>query len=158
MQKVTQEEVAKYLYENRYEMLRFVMSLVENYADAEDVVGEAIIKVLEKREQLRYAEKLKSWTMTIVANCAKDLLKKRNRISFVNIEEVEIKDEQDFVGECDELWSIIQQFSVEYRMVLVLYYYNEFTIEEISKALKIPIGTVKSRLARGRDKIAMELL
>lgn len=48
---------------------------------------------------------------------------------------------------------VLSQISTELKLVTVLYYYDEFSVKEISEMLNIPEGTVKSRLARARDKM-----
>ena len=50
----------------------------------------------------------------------------------------------------NELWDIVQTLKEEYRIVIVLFYYNELSLKDISDVLDISIGTVKSRLDRGR--------
>ena len=56
--------------------------------------------------------------------------------------------------ESDEMLPIVMELKEEFREIIILYYYEEFSVGEISRMLKIPIGTVKSRLARGRDKLS----
>lgn len=53
----------------------------------------------------------------------------------------------------DELWDIIQAMKEEYRLAVVLFYYDELSLKDISKVLNIPLGTVKSRLSRGKELI-----
>ncbi|MCM1441394.1 MAG: sigma-70 family RNA polymerase sigma factor, partial [Roseburia sp.] len=53
----------------------------------------------------------------------------------------------------DELWDVLQQLKEEYRLVIVLFYYDELSIRDISDVLEIPAGTVKSRLNRARAKL-----
>ena len=53
----------------------------------------------------------------------------------------------------DELWDILQQMKEEYRLVVVLFYYEDLSLRDISDVLNIPVGTVKSRLNRGKAEI-----
>lgn len=50
----------------------------------------------------------------------------------------------------NELWDIVQSLKDEYRIVIVLFYYNDLSIRDISGVLGISVGTVKSRLSRGK--------
>lgn len=51
------------------------------------------------------------------------------------------------------LWAKVMEIEEKYRMVIILYYEQEFSTREISKILNIPEGTVRSRLARAREKL-----
>lgn len=53
----------------------------------------------------------------------------------------------------DELWDVLQKMKEEYRLVVVLFYYEGLSLRDISDVLNIPIGTVKSRLSRGKEEI-----
>ena len=55
--------------------------------------------------------------------------------------------------EFHELWDAVQQLSIEFRTVTVLFYYEDMSIKEISKILKLPQGTINSRLNRSREKL-----
>jgi RNA polymerase sigma-70 factor (ECF subfamily) len=55
----------------------------------------------------------------------------------------------------DETISVLQTLDPKYRVVLYLHYYEQYTTQEISKLLKIPMGTVSTRLKRGRDQLKL---
>ena len=57
----------------------------------------------------------------------------------------------------NEWWDCIQNLQEEYRLVIVLFYYNELSLRDIAKVLNIPMGTVKSRLSRGRELLKRAL-
>lgn len=130
-------------------------AILENKPDAEDAVCSAILKGYEHLEQLRSPRQFKSWMLTITKNEA--LLIKRKRLNLPGDEKVEEMAEPVFDNH-NELWDIVQTLKEEYRLVIVLFYYNDVPIRDISKVLDIPVGTVKSRLNRGREflKIALE--
>ena len=52
-----------------------------------------------------------------------------------------------------ELWDVVQNLKEEYRLVVVMFYYNDLSIRDIADVLDIPVGTVKSRLNRGREQL-----
>lgn len=62
-----------------------------------------------------------------------------------------------FQDEHHELWDVVMGLEIGYREVILLYYYERFTIPEIAGALRIPEGTVKSRLSRGRKLLREQL-
>ena len=57
----------------------------------------------------------------------------------------------------DELWDILAEITEEYRLTLVLFYYGGLSLRDISDVLDIPVGTVKSRLNRGREELRKAL-
>lgn len=57
----------------------------------------------------------------------------------------------------DELWDVIRKMKEEYRLVIVLFYYENLSIRDISGVLNIPVGTVKSRLKRGKEELKQAL-
>lgn len=132
-------------YEKQLYAIAF--TILKNEADTEDAVCNAIQKGYEKLYQLKSPYKFKSWITTITRNEALQI--KRKRVDLPGNEKLEAMLEATF-DHHSELWDIVQELPEEFRIVIVLYYYNELSIREISKILEIPVGTVKSRMNRGR--------
>lgn len=149
---------AKKFCENvsRYKDDLYIMALaiLKNETDAEDAVSNAILKAYENRNQIRAFDKFKPWMFTITKNEALKL--KRKQLVLPGNEEVEalLKPTQ---AHYDELWDVLQQMTEEYRLALVLFYYQQLSLRDISDVLDIPIGTVKSRLSRGKAELRMAL-
>lgn len=135
-------------YEKQLYTIAF--AILENETDAEDAVCSAIQKGYEKLEQLKNPKKFKAWMAAITRNEA--LQMKRKRVELPGDEKLESMLEPS-VDSYDELWDVVQKLPEEYRLVIVLYYYNELSVREIAKVLEIPLGTVKSRMSRGRKKL-----
>lgn len=150
MEKVTQDELSKLLISNKDGMYRLAYSIVKNDADAQDAVSDAILLALEKRNQIKNKDNMKAWLMQIVVNSSKQIIRKMNRVSYIE----ESQFEQSIAFEGDELWLILSELEEELREVIVLYYYLQFSVKEISGIVKVPEGTVKSRLSRARTKLA----
>lgn len=125
-------------------------SILQNEADTEDAVCSAIGIAFEKLGQLRLPGSFKSWYLTIVKNEALQI--KRKRLELPGNEQVAEKLHPSY-DKYDELWDVLQMLPEEFRLVIVLYYYSDFSIREIAKILDIPTGTVKSRLNRGKGKL-----
>ena len=62
-----------------------------------------------------------------------------------------------FRDEHHELWDVVMELDIGYRETILLYFYEQFTIPEIAKVLHIPVGTVKSRLSRGKGLLREKL-
>ena len=85
-----------------------------------------------------------------MTNTAYTYLKRKKRLVFEEpVEEIAAKNENPDHG----LWAKVMEIEEKYRMVIILYYEQEFSTREISKILNIPEGTVRSRLARAREKL-----
>ena len=135
---------------HRYQLYIIAYTILKNEHDAQDAVCSAILKAYEHLDQLKDSRKFKAWIIAITKNEA--LQFKRRQMELPGDGKVEsmlppVKDNYN------ELWDIVQELSEEYRLVIVMFYYNDLTIKEIAKALDIPVGTVKSRLNRGREQI-----
>ncbi|MGI6499897.1 MAG: RNA polymerase sigma factor [Anaerostipes sp.] len=148
------EEFCSYIKQYQIDFFRFAFSMTKNTQDAEDAVSESILKAYEKLDTLRFKSKFKSWFFQILRNECLKIIKQKNKQGLTYDGIVPEQVVPDDKMECDEDLSLyLLNIKEEYREVLILYYYEEFSVSEISKILKIPNGTVKSRLSRGRSKI-----
>lgn len=102
----------------------------------------------------------KTWLTRITINTCKDLLRTSwiKRVTTFDIWQDSGKDcEAPFDIEQQEtdqqLYELIQELSTKYKDVILLFYYEELSYEEIAQILKIPEGTVRSRLSRARVKL-----
>lgn len=142
------------IHEIREEMYRMAFYILENEEDSKDAVSEAIFAAYENISSLRNEKHFKTWIIKIVANKAKDIRRIRQK---------EILGKEDGVVSRYDRWDsyvewadILEKVPIKYKMVLVLYYWEEYKIGEISEILEIPQGTVKSRLARAEGFVKKE--
>ena len=150
MKRITQEELSAFIMDNKDGMYRLAFSILRNDADAQDAVSEAIVLAFEKCHQLRKTSSAKSWLMQILVNSSKKIALQSNKYVLL---ENEIQYEQAEEFKDDNMWETVMELDEEFREVVVLYYYEQFSVREIGKMLRIPEGTVKSRLARAREKL-----
>lgn len=150
MQRITQEELSALIMDNKDGMYRLAFSILRNDADAQDAVSEAIVLAFEKSHQLRKTSSAKSWLMQILVNSSKKIAVQSNKYVLL---ENEIQYEQAEEFKDDDMWETVMELDEEFREVVVLYYYEQFSVREIGKMLRVPEGTVKSRLARAREKL-----
>lgn len=150
MQRITQEELSALIMDNKDGMYRLAFSILRNDADAQDAVSEAIVLAFEKCHQLRKTSSAKSWLMQILVNSSKKIALQSNKYVLL---ENEIQYEQAEEFKDDDMWETVMELDEEFREVVVLYYYEQFSVREIGKMLRVPEGTVKSRLARAREKL-----
>ena len=103
----------------------------------------------------------KTWLIRITINTCKDLLRTswlRRVTTFGTLEEQnQTQYEQPFdmtqSESNNELYEMIMKLPQRYKEVILLFYYEDFSYDEMAKILNIPKGTVQSRLARGREKL-----
>jgi len=147
-------EYCEFINQYRKQLYVLAYTILENKMDAEDAVCNGILRGYEHLGQLKDSRKLKSWLTAITKNEALKI--KEKRILLPGNEKLEglLEPVQDDHG---ELWDIVQKLKEEFRLVIVLFYYNEMSVKEIAHVLEIPVGTVKSRLNRGREFLKKEL-
>lgn len=138
----------------RYQLYVVAFAILKNEEDAQDAVCSAILKGYEHIDQLKNSKKFKAWMITITKNEALKI--RRRRLELPGDDKVEelLEPVRDHYN---ELWDCIQNLQEEYRLVIVLFYYNELSLRDIAKVLNIPMGTVKSRLSRGRELLKQAL-
>lgn len=124
-------------------------SICRNREDADDTVQDTFLKYYSMNADYIDETHLKAWLLRVAINRAKDITGtfwRRNRVSWE-----EYMDELEFVQPEDRsLFQAVMRLPQKYRIVIHLFYYEEYSIEEISSALHRSIGTVKSQLSRGR--------
>lgn len=136
-------------------LYRVSKSILMHDEDCEDAVQGAILKAYDKLGTLKKEQYFKTWLVRILINECYSL--KRKDCSTVPYEEyfelVKADDKEDY----SELYLAIQKLPERIRITIVLHYVEGYSVEEIKQILKIPSGTVKSRLAKGRKLLKMKL-
>ena len=150
MNVMNKEELSKLILENQKEMYVLACSILKNQADAQDAVSECIVRAFENRTSLRKRTSARSWLIKILINVSRSAITKRQKVVlFADPEQYEQEPE---TAE-DHLWSVILELPENVRVVMVLYYYEGFSVREISTLLDIPEGTTKTRLSSGRKQL-----
>ena len=152
---ISKEEFVKILQENKVSLYRFAKSILKNDMQAEDAISEAILKAYKNKSKLKEIEKFKPWMMKIVANECYNLLRKNSRLELVD--DINSLDLVHIDKEYTDLRELVEDLSEEFSSVIVLFYYEDMSIKDISKVLEISEGTVKSRLYRAKEKLRVLL-
>ncbi len=159
-----QDETFPALVEAYYAPLyRFALSLVKNSADASDLTQQAFYVWATKGEALRDKSKAKSWLFTTLY---REFLRTRRRgtrltaIEDLAPGEQDIPDaEIDLVARLDArlVLEALQEVDEGFREPVALFYLQELSYLEIAEILSVPIGTVMSRLSRGKAQLRVRL-
>lgn len=156
MEQKKKEQFSRLIQENKRVMYRIAYRILWDAEDAEDAVGDAIVKAYENVKFLWEEEKFRARLIRIVINVSKNIKKKRKRELRGKAEEY-IQDNAHW-DDYNEWQDIIDKMSSKIGMVVQLYYCENYSVEDICQILGIPSGTVKSRLSKGRSILKEEFL
>lgn len=124
-------------------------SICKSRADADDVVQDTLIRYDSLRKDFESEAHLRAWLLRVAINRAKDIVS-----SFWRKNSVEWTDSMDAPAfeepQDSRLFEAVLRLPEKYRVVIHLFYYEDYTVDEISRILRHPRGTVKSQLSRGR--------
>jgi len=151
---IEKEEFCRLIRIQETSMYRYALGMLRNPEDARDAVGETVLKAYTHLAQLRDPEHFKSWIMSILTNEIRTMLSKRNR---VELSEDMTRYAQGTAVNDHGIWDTVMELPREFRDAVILYYYEGFGTKEIARMLKLPEGTVKSRLGRARAKLKTAL-
>ena len=150
-------------------LLNFVFRYFNNVEQAEDVVQDTLIKLYTHASYYKNVAKFSTWIFTIAKNNALTELRKNKRKKtdslwtddgkFIDISSKEESLESKVQNEIaiDQLNKFLDEIPENFRIAVVLRDFQELSYEEISKIQEIPIGTIKSRINRGRIQLAEKM-
>lgn len=146
-----------------HEMLfRFAFSLSGNAHDAADMTQETFRVLLVKSAQIRDTEKIKSWLVTTLYR--QFLGQRRHSVRFpkLHVEKVEselpvVSADQVEQADSGTVLAALQSLDDKYRLPISMFYFDEFTYKEIADSLGVPVGTVMSRISRGKELLRARL-
>ena len=157
-------EVKKAINGNKEALLKLIMSEKDNYYklayvymknehDALDILQEMIIVLYKEIPKLKKLDSFYSWSKTILVNLCKNELSKRKKYEEIDLEN--ISEENTFKESEDKIYlkSLIENLNENQKEVIRLRYYLDYSYDEIATIMKIPLGTVKSRINKGINKI-----
>ena len=131
---------------------RLALIRTKTKENSEDVYQEVFLRLAKKMPDFKSEEHEKAWLIRVTINCSKNLL---NSKFFRNTSELK----EDIPFETEEKHNIyysVQKLPIKYKTIVHLYYYENYKIKEISQILKMKENTVKSYLARAREKLKVE--
>ena len=147
---MTRDEFAQRITEMTPTLYRVSCSYLRQGCDREDAVQETLRKAWEKRASLRDERFLQTWVIRILINECRSLCRRASRV----VPAEEIRAVHSDVRPLQEALLALEE---KYRLPILLHYIEGCSVEETAHMLRIPQGTVKSRLSRGRAKLRMLL-
>ncbi|MSP52174.1 MAG: RNA polymerase sigma factor [Alphaproteobacteria bacterium] len=153
---VTEKEAL--IVEQIPKLRRYARALTGNRAAADDLVQDCLERAWGRFHLWQPGSNMRAWMFTIMHNCfANTMRKNKHQRGLVPIEEwsaeAQIAPNQENSAELRGVAEMMRQLPTEQREVLLLIGLEEMTYAEVSEALEIPLGTVMSRLSRGRERL-----
>jgi len=144
-------------YEN--DIYRTAFVYVKNQEDALDVVQETAYRAFKSIKNLKEPKYLKTWMIKIAISCSIDVVRKQKKVVELKpeVEKVLSSKEEKDLSLSMTLDDLIELLNENEKKVIILRYYFDFTIKEVSETLNIPLGTAKTILYRGLNKLRKEL-
>lgn len=154
---------------------RLLYGMLGNREDAVDLTQEVFVRAWVELPRLQIEKTLYGWLRRTAINLGIDHLRRSRLVRFQSLDapfddeegepfEWQLLDETQDVQAAAELSELqdclqraLQQLSTIHRVVVILHYIEEVPVEEIAQQLSIPVGTVKSRLARAREALRRHL-
>ncbi|MCH5304269.1 MAG: sigma-70 family RNA polymerase sigma factor [Ruminococcus sp.] len=156
----------KYISEYSADLTRLCISLCGNITDAEDLFQDTWYKAMKNYTRYNPEKSFEKWIYSICVNTYKDSLRlfyNKRRVFFKTEE-----DKTDFLNSIPdsspdnsedylELHTAINTLPKKQKVVIVLYYFKDYSLNEISEMLNVPLGTVKSRLNLAKSNLRRRL-
>ena len=156
--KGNKEALLQLIMDQRDDYYRLALTYMGNENDAMDSMEEMIVSLYENIHQLKKEAAFYSWSKTILVNCCKRMLKKRQKIVLLDEWESQgsvhnpyLQSEQHL--EIQEMLNCVNEYQKE---AIQLKYFHDLDYETIASLTNVSIGTVKSRIFQGLKKIRDE--
>ncbi|HEY3251343.1 MAG TPA: sigma-70 family RNA polymerase sigma factor [Ignavibacteria bacterium] len=160
------------VYRYKDKLVNFVYRYVGNYDDCEDIAQDALVKVYTSKHLYKEIAKFSTWVYTIAINLAKTKAIKKQKMKTFSLSDAYDDEDKDFdipdeafTPDIDvnakflnqHIQNALNQINENYRELVILRDVEDLSYEEIVDITGLPMGTVKSRINRGREKL-QELL
>lgn len=149
-------------------LVNFLFRYTSDREEAEDLAQDTFIKLYKSKHLYKEIAKFSTWFYTIAVNTAKTHSKKKSRMSTISISDFDPENEKDFdikadaIAPDDSANASIENYYIQkaidsldeaFREIIILRDIQDLDYEEIAEITKLPLGTVKSRINRGREKL-----
>ncbi len=146
---MTEQEFEDRILAMQDKMYRVSTTLLRQMCDREDAVQSAIEKAWRRQKGLRDDSAMQAWVMRILVNeCYALLRKTKKEVPSDTLPERETAEDAH-----PDIYRLFTGLDEKYRLIMVLHYVEGYQVQEIARMLRLPQGTVKSRLHRGRLKL-----
>ena len=148
-------------------LLNFIYRFVNDLDLAEDLVQDTLLKLYTHKDSYQEIAKFSTWLYTIAANLARTELRKKKRRKTFSVTELSRDDREFIIASSDvdpsedlssqnfekSVQMALAELPDDFKTIIILRDIQELSYDEISKIVEVPMGTVKSRINRGRVKL-----
>lgn len=138
-------------------IMRLSYTYLNSMEDAEDIVQELFIKLIEKNKRFENAEHEKAWILRVSINLCKNKLKRRKIKRMISIEDAGEIADYDHAETDDTVLGAVERLNVKQRTLIHLYYYEGYKTPEIAKILHMRESSVRTLLYRARQSLKIML-
>ena len=148
-------------------LLNFIYRFLNDIDRSEDLVQDTLVKLYTHKDSYKEVAKFSTWLYTIAANLARTELRKIKRRKTFSVSELS-NDDREYIISSDasdqsedyltknfekKIQNALAQLPNDFKTIIILRDIQELSYDEISKIVELPLGTVKSRINRGRLKL-----
>lgn len=152
--------IIQYINKNQEKLYRLVFSYIKNEEQALDVIQNTILKALDNIEKLREEKYLETWIYRIAINESLKYLKKQKKEPTFNIQDYEIYSEEyenKDITDIIDLYKAIDSLKPKLKTVIILRFFEDKSLAEISKITNSNLSTVKTRLYKALKELKVKI-
>ena len=158
MKQLTDEQCDKVVCDYSQMLFKVAYSYTKSIADSEDIVQEVFMKLYRARKVFENDEHIKNWLIRVTINQSINEIKRGKKELLVGDEYINnLPDTSDADRKNEEIRECVMSLKDNYKNVIILFYYDEYSINEIANILKINNNNVKVILNRARKKLKDEI-
>lgn len=151
----SETDVERILQVHGNALYRNACLLLGNPHDVQDILQEVLLRYLEKSPSFQSAEYEKAWLLRVTTNCCMDFLRFRKRHACIDLESLkECLPAPEQKEHLEELYAL----PAKYKTVLMLHYFEGYSVTEIAQIMKMSKSAVKKRLQRGREALKFAII
>ncbi len=141
---------------------RYARALCRDFSEADDLVQECLVRAVSKRRLWIRGRKLRPWLFTMMHNLFVNVLRRHDAVRDADEADFEAfaigsEEDADLLCTMSDFEHALRGLNAEHREVLVLVGVEQMSYREVAQVADVPVGTVMSRLARARERLATSL-
>lgn len=144
---------ARLIEKEKLKIYRIAKGILKSDYDVDDAIQETILKAWIKLDTLKDNKSFSTWLTRILINECYIILRKKGNIADVTNYELATKDSSVDINNKIDVWNALEKLNDDFKLPLILYFFEDLSYDEVSEILKIPKGTVRSRISRGKEKL-----
>lgn len=144
----------KLLVPHKHKLYNFIQKSMNFSEDANDIFQETVMRAFRYFNSYKKEKEFSTWIFTIAHNEVKKYFRKSRKYVFVtNIDRIKSSEQENSYELIQEVYRFAERLKPKQRQVFFLFYYNGFTISEVSQITRIKEGTIKFILNRARNDL-----